>query len=185
MTIPGWLQHYRSKPMTDHLAPLAFLGVNDDLTSETRLNEDAYRYIPEPSEDLPYFQLSAARDPRPLIIHEGIPGHYLQLALSWAQPNPVRRRYIDSSVNEGIAFYVEQMLLQAGLFDFSPKSREIIRSYSRLRALRVEVDIRLAVGDFNDGLGDQPVVAIVGCEHWIVGCRDLLALNRDWCQLFL
>jgi hypothetical protein len=149
MSIPGWLQHYRSKPMTEHLAPLAFLGVNDDLTSETRLDEDAYRYIPEPSEDLPYFQLSAARDPRPLIIHEGIPGHYLQLALSWQQPNPVRRRYIDSSVNEGIAFYVEEMLLQAGLFDFSPKSREIIRSYARLRALRVEVDIRLAVGDFN------------------------------------
>jgi len=151
MTIPGWLRHYRSKPMTDYLAPLAFLGVNDDLTSETRLDEDAYRYIPEPSEDLPYFPRSAAKDPRPLIIHEGIPGHYLQLALSWAQPNPVRRRYIDSSVNEGIAFYVEEMLLQAGLFDFSPKSREIIRSYARLRALRVEVDVRLAVGDFNVG----------------------------------
>jgi hypothetical protein len=148
MTVPDWLPHYRSRPMPDHLAPLAFLGVNDDLTSETRLEEDAFRYIPEPSPDLPYFQLSAARDPRPLIIHEGIPGHYLQLALSWAQPNPIRRRYIDSSVNEGIAFYVEEMLLQAGLFDFSPRSREIIRSYSRLRALRVEVDIRLATGDF-------------------------------------
>ena len=31
----------------------------------------------------------------------------------------------------------------------SPKSREIIYSYARLRALRVEVDIRLAVGDFS------------------------------------
>ncbi|MEE4216569.1 MAG: DUF885 family protein [Xanthomonadales bacterium] len=148
MTVPGWLQHYRSRPMPEYLAPIAFLGVTDDLTSETRLDEDAFRYIPEPSPDLPYFQLSAARDPRPLIIHEGVPGHYLQLALSWANPNPVRRRYIDSSVNEGIAFYVEEMLLQAGLFDFSPKSKEIIYSYARLRALRVEVDIRLAVGDF-------------------------------------
>ena len=148
MTLPDWLQHYRSRPMPDYLAPIAFLGVNDDLTSETRLDEDAYRYITEPSPDLPYFTLSAAKDPRPLIIHEGVPGHYYQLALSWKQPNPVRRRYIDSSVNEGIGFYVEEMLLQAGLFDFSPKSREIIYSYSRLRALRVEVDIRLAVGDF-------------------------------------
>ena len=148
MTVPGWLQHYLSRPMPDYLAPLSFLGVTDDLTSETRLDENAYRYITAPSPDLHYFQLSAARDPRPLIIHEGVPGHYLQLALSWASPNPVRRRYIDSSVNEGIAFYVEEMLLQAGLFDFSPKSREIIYSYARLRALRVEVDIRLAVGDF-------------------------------------
>ena len=148
MTVPAWLQHYLSRPMPDYLAPLSFMGVTDDLTSETRLDENAYRYITAPSPDLHYFQLSAARDPRPLIIHEGVPGHYLQLALSWANPNPVRRRYIDSSVNEGIAFYVEEMLLQAGLFDFSPKSREIIYSYARLRALRVEVDIRLAVGDF-------------------------------------
>lgn len=149
MTVPAWLKHYLSGPLPAHMAPLAFMGVNDDLTSELRLDENAYRYIPEPSPDLPYFMLSAARDPRPLIIHEGVPGHYFQMALSWAHPNPIRRRYIDSSVNEGIAFYVEEMLLQAGLFDFSPRSREIIYSYSRLRALRVEVDIRLATGDFS------------------------------------
>ena len=148
MTVPGWLRHYRSCPLPAYLEPLAFLGVTDDLTSEKRLDEDACTYIREPSPDLSYFHLSAARDPRPLIIHEGVPGHYFQLALSWAQDNPIRRRYIDSSVNEGIAFYVEEMLLQAGLFDFSPRSREIIYSYARLRALRVEVDIRLATGDF-------------------------------------
>jgi hypothetical protein len=149
MTVPPWLKHYRNRPMPDYLAPLAFMGVTDDLTSQSRLDEDAYSYIWEPSPDLPYFKLSAARDPRPLIIHEGIPGHYFQLALSWANPNPVRRRYIDSSINEGIGFYVEELLLQAGLFDFSPRSREIIYSYMRLRALRVEIDILLAVGDYN------------------------------------
>jgi hypothetical protein len=148
MTVPDWLMHYRSKPMPAYLAPLSFMGVNDDLTSETRLGEDAYRYISEPRDDLPYFELSAARDPRPLIIHEGVPGHYFQMALSWANPNPIRRRYIDSGANEGIGFYVEELLLRAGLFDFSPRSREIITSFMRLRALRVEIDIRLAVGDF-------------------------------------
>jgi hypothetical protein len=149
MTVPDWLMHYRNRPLPDYLEPLSFMGVNDDLTSETRLDEDAYRYIREPSPDLPYFSLSAARDPRPLIIHEGIPGHYYQLALSWANPDPIRRRYIDSSINEGIGFYVEELLLQAGLFNFSPRSREIIYSYARLRALRVEIDIRLALGDFS------------------------------------
>jgi uncharacterized protein (DUF885 family) len=68
--------------------------------------------------------------------------------LSWANPNPIRRRYIDSGANEGIGFYVEELLLRAGLFDYSPRSREIITSFMRLRALRVEIDIRLAVGDF-------------------------------------
>jgi hypothetical protein len=148
MTVPGWLQHYLNREIPDYLEPLSFMGVTDDLTSENRLDEDAYSYIHEPAEDLPYFQLASARDPRPLIIHEGIPGHYFQLALSWANPDPIRRRYIDSSANEGIGFYVEELLLQAGLFDYSPRSREIMHSFMRLRALRVEVDIRLAVGDF-------------------------------------
>jgi hypothetical protein len=148
MTVPRWLRHYLNREIPDYLAPLSFMGVTDDLTSENRLDENAYSYIPDPAEDLSYFKLASARDPRPLIIHEGIPGHYFQLALSWANPDPIRRRYIDSSVNEGIGFYVEELLLQAGLFDYSPRSREIIHSFMRLRALRVEVDIRLAVGDF-------------------------------------
>jgi hypothetical protein len=148
MTVPEWLKHYRNREMPAYLKPLSFMGVNDDLTSENRLDEDAYSYILEPSKDLPFFWLASARDPRPLLIHEGIPGHYFQMALSWANPDPIRRRYIDSSANEGIGFYVEELLLQAGLFDYSPRSREIILSFMRLRALRVEVDIRLAVGDF-------------------------------------
>jgi hypothetical protein len=147
MTVPDWLGHYRFCALPGPLEPLAFLGVTDDLTSEYRLGEDACRYIRKPSDSLSYFALSAARDPRPLIIHEGIPGHYFQLAQSWRQSDPIRRRYIDSSVNEGIGLYVEELLLQAGLFDFSPLSREIIWNFMRLRALRVEVDIRLAVGD--------------------------------------
>ena len=39
-------------------------------------------------------------------------------------------------------------MLQAGLFDDSPRTREMIYSYARLRALRVEVDVRLALGEF-------------------------------------
>jgi uncharacterized protein (DUF885 family) len=71
--------------------------------------------------------------------------------LSAANPDPIRRRYIDSGANEGIGFYVEEMLLQAGLFTFSPQSRELVYRFMRLRALRVEVDIRLATGDFSIG----------------------------------
>ena len=148
MTVPVWLKHYLNRPLPDYLAPLAFMGVTDDLTSETRLDEHAISYISDPSPDLPYFHLASAQDPRPLIVHEGVPGHYFQLAQSWRNPDPVRRRYIDSGANEGIGFYVEEMLLQAGLFDDSPRTREIIYSFMRLRALRVEVDIRLATGDF-------------------------------------
>ncbi len=39
-------------------------------------------------------------------------------------------------------------MLQAGLWAESPRSREIIYNFARLRALRVEVDVRLATGTF-------------------------------------
>jgi uncharacterized protein (DUF885 family) len=81
-------------------------------------------------------------------VHEGVPGHYLQLALSWAHENPIRRHYYDSGVNEGLGFYAEELMLQAGLWHDSPRSREIIYNFARLRALRVEVDVRLATGEF-------------------------------------
>jgi uncharacterized protein (DUF885 family) len=91
---------------------------------------------------------ATAQDPRPLTVHEGIPGHYFQLCLSWKHEDPIRRHYYDSGANEGIGFYAEEMMLQAGLFEDSPHTREIIYNFMRLRALRVEVDVRLALGEF-------------------------------------
>jgi uncharacterized protein (DUF885 family) len=87
-------------------------------------------------------------DPQPIIVHEGIPGHYFQLCLSWKHEDPIRRHYYDSGANEGIGFYAEEMMLQAGLFDDSPHTREIIYNFMRLRALHVEVDVKLALGQF-------------------------------------
>jgi len=144
LSFPGWLRRYRNLPLPAYLAPLQGLGVTDDLTSPARLDEDGTCYIPEPTPDLPYFYAAMARDPRTLIAHEG--AHYYQLARSWAQANPIRRHYYDSGANEGVGFYTEEMLLQAGLFDDSPRSREIIYNFMRLRALRVGVDVRLALG---------------------------------------
>jgi uncharacterized protein (DUF885 family) len=80
-------------------------------------------------------------------MHEG--AHYQQLALSWALENPLRRHYYDSGPNEGIAFYNEEMLLQAGLFDDSPRMREIVYRFLRLRALRVEFDVGLCTGELD------------------------------------
>ena len=148
LTVPTWLRRYLNLLLPPYLAPLAFLGVTDDLTGPSRLDEDGYSYIRAPRADLPYFYLSTARDPRPIIVHEGVPGHYMQLALAWAHENPIRRHYYDSGANEGIGFYAEEMMLQAGLWNESPRSREIIYNFARLRALRVEVDVKLATGLF-------------------------------------
>lgn len=144
---PESLRHYRFAPTPDYLVPIAFLGVNDDLTSIRRVDEDATSYVPEPSPDLPYFDAANARDPRLGIIHEG--AHSQQLALSWANPDPARRHFIDSVANEGIAHYHEELISTADLFADAPHSQAIVHNFMRLRALRVVVDVNLATGAFS------------------------------------
>jgi Bacterial protein of unknown function (DUF885) len=144
LTQPQDLRHYLNAPRPAYVEPLRWLGVTDDLTGPDRLDEDGVSYVPAPSPDLPYFYRANAADPRAGIVHEG--AHYQQLALAWRHPRPSRRHFYDSCPNEGIAFYNEEMLMQAGLFDDAPVTRQIIYSFMRLRALRVEADVRLALG---------------------------------------
>jgi uncharacterized protein (DUF885 family) len=148
LTVPNWVQHYTLRPMPEYLRALQGFGEMDDFTSPSRLNENCIRYVTEPSGKLGYFWQATAEDPQPIIVHEGIPGHYFQLCFSWKHDDPIRRHYYDSGANEGIGFYAEEMMLQAGLFDDSPHTREIIYNFMRLRALRVEVDVKLALGEF-------------------------------------
>jgi uncharacterized protein (DUF885 family) len=148
LTVPNWVQHYTLRTMPEYLRTLQGFGETDDFTSPSRLEENCIRYVTEPSGKLGYFWQATAEDPRPITVHEGIPGHYFQLCLSWKHEDPIRRHYYDSGANEGIGFYAEEMMLQAGLFDDSPHTREIIYNFMRLRALRVEVDVKLALGEF-------------------------------------
>jgi uncharacterized protein (DUF885 family) len=148
LTVPDWVQHYTLRAMPEYLRALQGFGEMDDFTSPSRLNENCIRYVTEPSGKLGYFWQATAEDPRPITVHEGIPGHYFQLCLSWKHEDPIRRHYYDSGANEGIGFYAEEMMLQAGLFDDGPHTREIIYNFMRLRALRVEVDVKLALGEF-------------------------------------
>jgi uncharacterized protein (DUF885 family) len=148
LTVPNWIQHYTLRAMPEYLRPLEDFASMVDFTSPSRLKDNASRYFTEPSPKLGYFWRATAQDPRPLTVHEGIPGHWFQLCVSWKHENPIRRHYYDSGANEGIGFYAEEMMLRAGLFDDSPHTCEIIYNFMRLRALRVEVDVKLALGEF-------------------------------------
>lgn len=145
---PAEVKHYYYLPAPPYIAPLGFMGVTDDLTGPSRLNEDgtSYKGIPRPTTN--FWGSITGRDTRPLTLHEGSVGHYFQMAWSWHHPDPIRRHYYDSESNEGIGFYAEEMALQAGLFDDSPHMKEAIYGMMRLRALRVEVDIKLALDQF-------------------------------------
>ncbi len=196
LTQPATLGHYLTAPMPPELAPISWLGVTDDLTCDGRLDEDGVSYTPDPGPDLPYFYAANARDPRLGIVHEG--AHYQQLALAWAHPNPLRRRYYDSLPNEGIAFYNEEFLLQAGLFEDAPRSREVVHNFNKLRSLRVIVDVNLATGAYRLEEGVAAFVELVPMDEetafeetasytanpghamtYLVGKQQILALQAE------
>jgi uncharacterized protein (DUF885 family) len=148
LTVPPDLPHYELRAMPAYLAPLSDFTEMDDFTNLARMNDPGIRWIEPPSSNLGYFWLAETKDARPDIVHEGVPGHFFQMSLSRRSLDPIRRQYYDSGANEGIGFYSEEMMLQNGLFDDSPHTREIIYNFMRLRALRVEVDVKLALGQF-------------------------------------
>jgi uncharacterized protein (DUF885 family) len=145
-TLPSWLHHYTLRPLPPYLAALGDFTETDDFTSPSRLDQDGIRYVAKPTPTSGYFWVADAKDPRIQIVHEGTVGHYGQLCVSWKNPDPIRRHYYDSGANEGIGFYAEEMMLQSGLYDDSPHTREIVYNQMRLRALRVIVDVKVALG---------------------------------------
>ena len=163
LTQPASLNEYIFKPVPPYLAPFQEFGVMDDLTDDDRLDQDGLSYFPAVTDSLPYFYAAFARDPRLGVSHEG--AHYKQLAMSFGHSDPIRRRYYDSGPNEGIAFYNEELLLQAGLFDNVPRSREIVYNLARLRALRVEADVKLATGQFSFDEAVDMFVRRVPMDH--------------------
>lgn len=142
---PDELRHYRFAEMPPYLVPLQRLGVTHYAADERRRHRDAVHYVPALGSDQSYFRRAELGDPRAAIAHEGV--HAQQLALGWAHPDPVRRRYYDSTPMEGLAFYNEELMLVSGLFDGAPATAEFVANAMRLRALRVEVDVTLATGE--------------------------------------
>src|SRR6266536_4930675 len=114
LAVPDWVQHFILRPMPEYLRSVQDFASMLDFTSASRLQDNGCRYVTEPSPNAGYFLRATAQDPRPLTVHEGLPGHWFQLCLSWKHENPIRRHYYDSGANEGIGFYAEEMMLQAG-----------------------------------------------------------------------
>lgn len=92
-----------------------------------------------PKEKRHFFWITAHLDPRPLYSHFY---HWFELARMDTEPNPnpIRRSpllyNIFDSRNEGMATAVEEIFMQAGLYDDSPRSREIVYILIAQRAAR-------------------------------------------------
>jgi uncharacterized protein (DUF885 family) len=93
-----------------------------------------------------FYIRAAIEDPRPILGHEGIPGHFLQLSIANHLPNEIRRQHADNTFVEGWALYGEEMLMREGLYaDQSPSQGQVLR-LSRYRAARIGVDVNLQTG---------------------------------------
>ena len=93
-----------------------------------------------------FYIRAAIEDPRPILGHEGIPGHFLQISIAHRLANDIRRHHDDGVFIEGWALYGEEMLLHTGLYpQNSPAHGQILR-LSRYRAARIGVDVNLHTG---------------------------------------
>lgn len=93
-----------------------------------------------------FFFQTEFRDGLPLRAHN-LPGHGFDQLQAARDTRPIRgqRRlfFVDGLRNEGWAFYLEEMILQGGLLDDRPRTREIDYVLGAKRAARVLPELRM------------------------------------------
>lgn len=104
---------------------------------EPALREHLGQFVPEETRN--FFYITSHHDPRPLYSHFY---HWFELARMDNEPHqseirrgPLLYNIFDSR-NEGTATAVEEMFMHAGLYDDSPRSREIVYIMIAQRAAR-------------------------------------------------
>jgi len=93
-----------------------------------------------------FFARAAIEDPRPVLGHEGIPGHFLQISIANRVSSEIRRQHSDDVFAEGWALYTEEMLSRAGLYPENSAAQAQVLRLSRTRAARIGVDVNLHTG---------------------------------------
>ena len=103
-----------------------------------------FYFIPTYNPDSKNFYIRAAiEDPRPILGHEGIPGHFLQLSIANHLSDEIRRQHGDNVFVEGWALYGEGMLMRTGLYPANSAAQGQILRLSRYRSARIGVDVNL------------------------------------------
>jgi uncharacterized protein (DUF885 family) len=146
VTLPPYLGHFSIRQLPAAFKPTSpggFMnppGIYD-------ADPGGFYFIPTYDPKSANFYIRAAiEDPRPILGHEGIPGHFLQLSIANRLQDEIRRQHGDGVFVEGWALYTEEMLSRTGLYpDGSAAQGQVLR-LSRYRAARVGVDVNLHTG---------------------------------------
>ena len=157
LEIPDYVGPYRRTQMPDYIQAFSLWA---GLSGYSTPGNGVVKYsVPE---DHPYTRTyweSIMRvDPSTNIFHDGIPGHHLQGIVSARHASPIRAGRRDRFKSEGWSTYWEETAMQLGYYDERPRSRELIYNFMRLRAMRVIVDVKMALGEMSV---DEAVAALM------------------------
>jgi uncharacterized protein (DUF885 family) len=146
VTLPDYLGPFQIRQLPDAFKPTSPGGFMNPPGVYDK-DSTGFFFIPTYNPESKNFYIRAAiEDPRPILGHEGIPGHFLQLSIANHLNDEIRRQHEDSVFIEGWALYGEEMLMRTGLYpNNSPAQGQILR-LSRYRAARIGVDVNLHTG---------------------------------------
>jgi len=146
VTLPGYLGPFQIRQLPDAFKPTSPGGFMNPPGVYDK-DPTGFFFIPTYNPQSKNFYIRAAiEDPRPILGHEGIPGHFLQLSIANRLNDEIRRQHQDTVFVEGWALYGEEMLMRTGLYpNNSPAQGQILR-LSRYRSARIGVDVNLHTG---------------------------------------
>ncbi len=146
ITLPAYLGDFTIRQLPDAFKPTSpggFMnppGIYDQ-------DPGGFYFIPTYSPESKNFYIRAAiEDPRPILGHEGIPGHFLQISVANHLRDEIRRQHGDGVFIEGWALYTEEMLMRTGYYPDNSASQGQVLRLSRYRAARIGVDVNLHTG---------------------------------------
>ena len=146
VTLPSQLGHFSIRQLPEAFKPTSPGGFMNPPGLYDKDPEGFY-FIPTYDPKSTNFYIRAAiEDPRPILGHEGIPGHFLQISISNHLPDEIRREHGDGVFIEGWALYTEEMLARTGLYQPTSAAWGQVLRLSRYRAARIGVDVNLHTG---------------------------------------
>ena len=146
VTLPSYLGRFEIRQLPEAFKPTSPGGFMNPPGVYDK-DPSGFYFIPTYNPQSKNFYIRAAiEDPRPILGHEGIPGHFLQLSIANHLKDEIRRQHSDGIFVEGWALYGEEMLMRTGLYPINSASQGQILRLSRYRAARIGVDVNLHTG---------------------------------------
>jgi uncharacterized protein (DUF885 family) len=165
VTIPSYLGPFEIRQLPEAFKPTSPGGFMNPPGIYDR-DPGGFYYIPTYNPKSGNFYIRAAiEDPRPILGHEGIPGHFLQLSIGNHLQDEIRRQHFDSVFVEGWALYGEEMMSREGLYPQDSAGAAQVLRLARYRAARIGVDVNLQTGRWNFDQAVQYFMQAGGLDH--------------------